>query len=81
MTTFLVFTVDEQASKGKRTKVISVLNRNGGYILGTIKWWAPWRQYTFWPEPCMIFNRNCLNEIADYCKKLTDDHRAKAVSA
>ena len=38
-------------------------------ILGAIKWYAPWRKYSFFPQPHTVFEKDCLREIADFCEK------------
>ena len=49
--------------EGAKTRVIAVHAVRGDLLLGTIKWFGRWRQYTFWPEPETIFNRECLHHI------------------
>ena len=34
-----------------------------GVTLGKVKWYAPWRRYTFHPASATIFDRSCLLEI------------------
>ena len=60
---YLVF--GEQKSTGK-TKVWQVLSAKNLTLLGTIKWFGRWRQYSFYPECRTIFNRDCLREITDF---------------
>lgn len=72
---YLGFTLDEVASEGRKTKVWRVRATRDYALLGTIKWFGRWRQYTFFPEPETIFNPDCLREIADRCAALTKRHR------
>lgn len=37
-----------------------------GQLLGIIKWFGRWRQYTFFPQPVTVFNRECLRDIANF---------------
>jgi hypothetical protein len=46
-----------------KTKVWDVRSRRSGYTLGIIKWYGPWRQYTFWPAPDTIWNQTCLGDV------------------
>ena len=71
---YLVFEQDTDAGKGKKTKVWDVVSTSDNY-LGKIKWYAAWRQYTFWPWPDTIFNKDCLSEIAEFCATETKAHR------
>src|SRR4030042_2753583 len=43
--------------------------------LGFIKWYAPWRQYCFFPEPETIWSKGCLKEINKYITQLMDAHK------
>jgi hypothetical protein len=33
-----------------KTLVWTIRNKNNGYVLGWVKWYAPWRQYCFYPN-------------------------------
>jgi len=43
-----------------------VWGRNNDSLLGIIKWYGRWRQYTFFPHPMTVFNRECLRDIANF---------------
>ena len=75
-TRYLIFT--EISDTGK-TLAISVDSRHRGHRLGVIKWYGPWRQYTFWPQAGCVFNRECLWNIAAFCDTLMQDRRRKAL--
>jgi hypothetical protein len=47
-----------------KTKQYSV-GCNNDY-LGIIKWYAPWRRYTFFPKENTLFDNNCLKEIINF---------------
>lgn len=34
-----------------------------GDSIGTIKWYAPWHQYCFFPEVHTVFSRGCLLDL------------------
>ena len=53
--------------KKPKTNVWAVMNKSGGYRLGVIQWYAPWRQYCFMPEgETLVFSRRCLKDLADF---------------
>jgi hypothetical protein len=52
-----------------------VESRRHGDTLGVIKWYGPWRQYCFYPEPGCVFNSDCLRDIAGFCFKLMQEWR------
>lgn len=63
-------------SKGAVTKKYAVSSRHNNSLLGYVKFFAQWRQYTFFPFNC-ILNKDCLREVADFCVELTAAQREK----
>jgi hypothetical protein len=66
------------AVEGRKTRVVEVRSKRSGDLLGTIKWFGRWRQYTFWPEPETIFNAECLTDVETALGRLNDAHRARS---
>lgn len=58
---------DEPVAPGRKTRVWSVLT-NHGDVLGFVRWFGRWRQYTFDPSTGTGFNRDCLLDIAGGCE-------------
>ena len=54
--------------KDRKTKIFKVWSLEED-LLGEIRFWGPWRQYTFHPESDTIFDIKCLTEINE---KLTE---------
>lgn len=48
------------------TNIWEVRSVHTGVDVGQIKWYAPWRRYTLWPSPAVIFDSLCLREIAEF---------------
>lgn len=63
--------------KPPKTKVWVVRNTQARVTLGFIRWFGRWRQYSFFPEPELVFERGCLRTIADFCERNTRSHYAK----
>ena len=59
------------------TKLWAVLGAQDK-VLGSIRWYAPWRKYCFYTLEggAMVFDVNCLREIADFCEAETRSHNA-----
>jgi len=55
-----------------KTYRLNILSKSRGDELGVIKWYGPWRQYCFYPEPETIFSRGCLADIATYLEKIME---------
>jgi hypothetical protein len=53
------------------TEIWEVLSTSFGYSLGKIKWYAPWRQYTFFPTSETVFSAGCLGDIIKKISELT----------
>ena len=62
-------------SDSKKTKVYAVNSKSGKDWLGVIKWYAPWRQYCFLPDPGCVFSRGCLKDVEDFIEKLMEERK------
>jgi len=72
-TRYLVFT--EVIDDTRRTRMWCVLSRSNNALLGRIKWYGPWRQFTFHPEPATVFNIGCLLDINEFMAAAYRDWR------
>lgn len=73
---YLNFKDEGYVTPGSKTRKFSVISRHSGALLGFVKWYVPWRQYTFCPLGG-YFDKKCLREIADFCERETNAHREK----
>ncbi len=62
----------EQLESNTKTSVWNCNPNSGGYPLGMIKWYGPWRQYCFNPVAHTVFNKGCLEDINDFITQLMD---------
>ena len=58
-----------------KTLVYDILNNNSDDLLGQVKYYANWRQYTFFPEEGCIFSVGCLDDVIDFTRKVQENHR------
>ena len=58
------------------TKSWSVSSNDQSNYLGTIRWYAQWRRYCFFPKSDTVFDQGCLGELANFCRKETQAHKA-----
>lgn len=49
---------------------------NHGTPLGEVRWFTHWRRYTFFPAQGTTFDAECLGQLADFCRKETQCHKA-----
>jgi len=76
----------KEVGRKSKTKVFEVRTKapkepymdESGILLGEVCWTGRWRQYAFFPEAGMMFERQCLRDIADFCESETKKHRARA---
>ena len=47
-------------------------------LLGTIKWYAQWRKYGFYPEAKTVFEDTCLEDIKQFCIDLNERQRSRS---
>ena len=55
----------------KKTETWEITSK-GHDTLGFIKWYAPWRCYSFFPCSSTIFNSTCIKDILDFINKLME---------
>ena len=53
-----------------KTKQFIVQNKLSDFILGHVKWYAPWRKYCFLTYGSIVFDAGCLANIQDFLNKL-----------
>lgn len=73
-TQYLVF---EDFQTKRKTKYVLVSNKNSEDLIGVIKWYAPWRQYCFFPASDTIWNTTCLDDVQEVISKLMQDRKTK----
>lgn len=56
---------------GTEPEVYIVRSRHGD-ALGTVEWYAPWRQYVLSPESAAVLSADCLEVLAGFCQRLKD---------
>lgn len=64
----------ECISYGK-TKVFDVVSKESSFVIGQIKWYSPFRKYSFFPKDGTVYEQTCLNDIADKLKELMEERK------
>lgn len=59
---------------GRKTS-IWIVRQKDGTALGDVRWYGPWRCYSFFPLASTVFERKCLRDIADFCERQTQARR------
>lgn len=64
-----------KSSTGK-TDVWEVRAKQGDILLGLVKWYGPFRAYSFFPEPNTVYEKTCVTNIAFFLVRLMDERKA-----
>lgn len=72
---------EHQPQPPRKTIIVHVLSVRSGAKLAEIKWYGPWRQYAFFPEPATIWNPDCLAQVNQRIEVLMDDRRRDSTPA
>ena len=67
----------EGTSPSGITSIFTVAPKQGGGALGTVRWYAPWRKYAFFPRPDTLYEQDCLRDIATFCENETAAQRKR----
>ena len=67
----------QEARPDRKTLDYSVVQRldAGGERLGTIRWYGPWRQYCFFPEPDTVWSAGCLADVQTAIARIAQRRR------
>lgn len=60
-----------------KTDVYTVHNKESGVQVGVVKWYGPFRQYSFFPDANMVFERQCLLDITKFIHHLMIERKVK----
>ena len=74
MKKYIDFMDHDPGNTNFKTRLWHVVTLNHGFPIGKIKWYGPWRGYAFFPNSTTVFDKNCLQQIADFLSEKTSDH-------
>ena len=64
--------VDLGKIKGQSTNIYEVVTKDEGFVIAEIKWYAPFRKYSFFPSEMTVFETQCLSDIISFIKDLME---------
>lgn len=74
-TEFKYIKIIEEDYSGK-TRKFTMVSKEGGSVLGEIKWYGPWRKYCFYTTNDMaVFEQVCLLDICNFMDKLMEERK------
>jgi hypothetical protein len=66
----------EELGSNPKTKRFAVLNKTSEFILGYVKWYAPWRKYCFFINQAdLVFDARCLADIYNFIDRLMSERK------
>ena len=65
-------------SDSGKTRIYDVVNKEFEIRFGTVSWYGPWRKYAFFPYEDMVFEQDCLNDVARFLNVLMEERERKA---
>jgi hypothetical protein len=69
----------EELEAKPKTKQFLVKNKLSDFILGYVKWYAPWRRYCFFiDKPSLVFDAKCLADIQGFLDHLMFEREYKS---
>lgn len=65
-----------------KTSVWSCRNNKSDEELGQVRWYAPWRQYCYFPTRQIetVYNPGCLEDICHFIQQRMDDRKSSIVN-
>jgi hypothetical protein len=76
MKTFYEYISFEKLEVKTKTEQFLVKNKLSDFILGYVKWYAPWRKYCFFIDvPGLVFDAGCLADIQDFINRLMAERK------
>ncbi len=53
-------------SASGKTEMWAVISKRGGHFLGSLRWYARWRRYAFYPADNTVYSAGCLRDIGAF---------------
>lgn len=55
---------------GQKTKRFNCYNKEHESLIGEVRWYGGFRKYSFFPASNIVFENQCLKDIASFLEKL-----------
>ena len=59
-----------------KTRIWLIRNGYNKCTLGTIKWYAAWRRYAFYPDADTVFDEGCMRTILEFLALKNKEHHS-----
>lgn len=72
--------VDLGTIKNGSTNIYEIVTNDTHSVIGQIKWYAPFRKYSFFPSEMTVFETQCLTDIISFIKDLMEQRQIEKQS-
>lgn len=73
---YLVFEdITDQFPGVRKTRLVNVISKHRGNVLGQCRWHGPWRQYVFAPNSQTVFNVGCMEDINAFIRQMMEERK------
>ena len=69
--------IEVKHEKPTITSIWICQNKKSNEELGTVRWYASWRQYCFFNRVQAVYSAGCLDDISDFIKKAMEERKEK----
>jgi hypothetical protein len=59
----------------RKTKVVAIVALHHNEMIGEIRWFSKWRQYSFYPFNKTIWTPACLDDVNTVIKELMEERK------
>ncbi len=67
----------EDSNPAQKTRRFFLKNKENGFTIGEIKWYGPFRKYSFFPADNTVFEEQCLSDITTMLHNLEMERKNK----
>lgn len=69
------FVFSELLEQKPKTNVYAIKTKESLETIGLLKWYGPWRTYSYFPFPDTIYEPKCMRDISDFIDRLMKERK------
>ena len=67
-----------ETEKKPKTSVWECRNKESDFLLGVVKYYGPFRKYSWFPESNTVFEFTCMSNINQFLSEVEEERKANA---
>jgi hypothetical protein len=60
-----------------KTKIWNIRTKDSHDLIGVVRWHCPWRKYCLFGITEVVYEQDCLRDIAEFIEQKTKEHHQK----